>query len=188
MKVFIDTVSPVWVIILFEDKKILAQKKLDILWKEFSLFLDQFLNFLKDNNLNLKDILWIVAVNWPGWFTWTRIISLIINTFNFVYWIKIQSIDYFELIERLGMDYPIIIKANRWEYLIKTSKTVIPTIIGNNDLIDWIYSWIWDQNDFENKNISLNIVNEYNNLIENFEFAGANIKMEPFYIKKPNIT
>lgn len=188
MNIFIDAISPIWAMVLFEDKKIIKQSELKILWSEFSSFLETFMEFLEENDKKIEDISWILVVNWPWWFTWTRIISLVVNTIQFVYWIPLESIDYFTLLEKLWFNYPIIIKANKKEYLIKNKISDEPKIVSIENIGPWEYAWIWDIKDFEDKKIFLNQVVQYNKLIEEYDFAWKMKRVEPFYIKRPNIT
>ena len=188
MNIFIDTISPLWKIILYADGKIIKEKDLKILWSEYSLFLDEFMAFLDENEASLKDLDRLVVVNWPGWFTGTRIMALIANTIKFVHDIPLGSIDYFRLLELSGLGYPMIIKANRTEYLLKSKPLSDPVIMPKTEIASWEYSWIWDELDFENQKVSIKWIRDYEKLIEKLESDWNLEKIEPYYIKKPNIT
>ncbi|EKE29580.1 MAG: hypothetical protein ACD_2C00141G0002 [uncultured bacterium (gcode 4)] len=188
MKIFVDTISPKWRIILYEDGKIIKEKEIEILGSEYSLFLDEFMNFLDESRISVKDVKKLTVVNGPGWFTWTRIIALIANTIRFVHNIPLGSIDYFSLMEKSGFDYPMMIRANRTECLLKQDRESDPVIVAKTDVAPWEYSWIWDELDFENRKVSIKWISDYSRLIENLDTVPDTEKIEPYYIKKPNIT
>lgn len=188
MYIFIDAISSDWVLILFEKNKIIDSLSLDIKWKESNEFLSKLEEIVNRNNINFKDLSGIVVINWPGSFTGTRVISLIVNTINFVHHTLLENINYFEFLEYMGNWYPMAIKANKWEYLIKKSKDENPIIIAISELSEWNYFWIWDNIDFEKNESRVQLKKDYKKFIQEFEFNWKNQRIEPFYIKKPNIT
>ena len=188
MYIFIDTISPNSTIILFCNNQIIAKEDFVIKWKEYDNFLSIFLEFLNNNNLSIEDIKWIVTVVWPGWFTWTRIVTLTINSILFAKKIPLKAINYFELLELSNLSYPILIKANKVEYLFKNSKTEKPFLINKEEIIPWNYSWIGDIIDFENQDIYIQWIKDYNYFINSNKFEFKQEKIEPYYIKKPSIT
>lgn len=188
MYLFIDTISDKSTLILFNDKKLITKKELIIKWREYDNFLNELLNFLEENNLIIDNIDWIVFVNWPWWFTWTRIVTLTLNSILFAKKIKLCSIDYFELMRLSSLDFPMLIKANRWEYLIKIQKDDNPYLTEIANIPDWDYSWIWDIIDFANKNISIKWEIDYEKVISSQSFVFLNNRAEPYYIKKPSIS
>jgi len=188
MYIFIDTISKISTLILFKDKKIISQKQFDILWKEYDNFLDTLTSFLSENKVTFDHITWLSVINWPWWFTWTRIISLAINTISFIYKIPIDSFDYFFLLEKAWYSYPMIIKANRWEYLLKISWDSKPELTIISNLKKGKYSWIWNVLDFENYDIYVEYISDYGVFINNYSFNWKFERMEPYYIKKPNIS
>ncbi len=188
MKVFIDAITPIWTIIIFDWNKIVHQKMIEVLWNEFSSFLDVFLSFMNEYNQKIEELEGLSIINWPWWFTWTRIISLIANTIWFVNNVRLEWIDYFTLLDESSFSYPMIIKANRSEYLLKENKDSKPFLISKEKLSPGIYSGIWDDKDFEDKNISIKRISDYNAFISNHSFGFTFDRIEPYYIKKPNIT
>lgn len=186
---FIDTISPVASFIIHDNEwSIKSQKSKIIKWNEYNSLGDEIFEFITENNIKINELNWITAVNWPGSFTGTRIVALVCNTINFTYKIPLDFLDYFELLEKSWLPYPYIIKANRWEYLIKTSQQDKSTIRPLNEINEWDYVWIWDINDFENKQIWIIWLHKYEKFIKNYRFKNQNKRMEPLYIKKPNIT
>lgn len=188
MYLFIDTISLKGMLILFEKNSIKAKKELNIYLNEFNSFLPELKKFLINNWTDFDILEGISVINWPGSFTWTRIISLVLNTIQFIKKIKIHEFDYFYFLEKQGKKYPMIIKANRQEYLIKENDSSLPVLRDVWNILDWKYNWIWNILDFENRNISLEWDLDYDYFIKNYTFAWTNLKTEPYYIKKPNIT
>ncbi|MCK9272586.1 hypothetical protein M0P65_03495 [Candidatus Gracilibacteria bacterium] len=188
MHIFIDTISPDGILILFENNDIIDSLDLDIKGKESNEFLLKLEELVNRNNINFKDISGIVIINGPGSFTGTRVISLIVNTINFVHHTPLSSINYFELLEYMENGYPMAIKANKGEYLIKKSKASNPEIIAIPELPKGDYFGIGDNIDFEKNESRIQLKKDYKKFIKEFEFNGKNHRIEPFYIKKPNIT
>ena len=73
-------------------------------------------------------------MNGPGSFTAMRIITLTINTLSFVHHIPLYSVDYFMLGELSGWMYPLLLRANRGEYLLKKDGNTNPEIIAILDI------------------------------------------------------
>lgn len=188
MYLFIDTISPNSTMILFENNRILSQTDFVIKWKEYDNFLQILNDFLSSQNVLIDDIKWIVLVNWPGWFTWTRIVTLTINTILFTLNVPISGLNYFQLLEMNWLSYPMLIKANRWEYLIKNNSSDEPFLIDIDSVPTSRYSGIWDILDFENRDIYIEWIKDYKYFIENNQFSFSDKRIEPYYIKKPSIS
>lgn len=188
MNLFIDAISSTWSLVLFNDKIIIDMMKIEMKWKEYDNLLEKIEELLIMNSLAFTDISWIVVINWPGSFTWTRVITLIANTLSFVFNIKIESIDYFRFLETAWWLFPMMIKANRNEYLVKLDSNASPEIKNISEINDLEYFWIWDKSDFENRNIYIKSINDYSTFFKSYRFNWNNERIEPLYIKKPNIT
>ena len=130
----------------------------------------------------------IVTVCGPGGFTSTRIVSLIVNTWRSLHHVSTQSLTLFDVFERSGGTYPMCVKANRCEYLVLASKESEPTIFSLPTMPDGAYFGIMDVSDFENRKISIQSEIAYETLIRDFDFSPEDRNIEPYYIKKPNIT
>lgn len=84
--------------------------------------------------MGFQDLEGAVVVNGPGSFTAMRIITLTINTLSFVHHTPLHSIDYFTLGELSGWNYPMLLRANRGEYLLQRDKSAIPELIAIPDI------------------------------------------------------
>lgn len=184
MNIFLDTVSKVWKIILFDDdKNILKQKDFLVLWNESTLLIEEFDLFLKENLVNYFDLKNLVVVSGPGSFTGIRTTILMINTINFVIWKDITTINYFELFEK----YPIVKTSSKRDSFVKLTKESDIEILQNDQILfklwginniywDLILDWI----------ITNDLVN-YEKIIKNITFDNKKIA-QAYYIKKPNIS
>ena len=79
-------------------------------------------------------------VNGPGSFTAMRIVTLTINTLSFVHHTPLYGIDYFRLSEISGSPFPMLIRANRGEYLKKENTDSVPVMIAIPDIEPGTYS------------------------------------------------
>jgi len=187
MNLFLDTVSPQNVLILFNNnKKIIKKYFFDVRLNESTKLIEELDIFLKSNNINYSQLENLVVVNWPGSFTGIRTTVLIINTINFIINKNITRINYFDLFE----DYPIIKVSSKRDSFLKISKNNEIEIFQNLELenilnkknIDKIF---WDAPLFNN--ITINNVIDYEKIILNIIFDNKKI-ISPFYIKKPTIS
>lgn len=188
MNLFIDSISSPACIILFDWKRnIVNEIQIEIKWNESSKLIPDLMTFLKDNNINQDDLNNIVVINWPGSFTWVRTVVLIANTLNYVLKKSMTPMSYFDLFST----YPIIKSSSRRDHFVQLTSHSDIEIINNSDLekyfldnnIDAVY---WESGyDFEKTQILENI--DYNSIIKQLEFKDYE-KIEPLYIKKPNIS
>ncbi len=189
MYLFIDTLSiPATYILFNTEKNIVAQETLELRGRESEHFLVSLLEFLTKNQLQFPELLGVIVVNGPGSFTAMRIITLTVNTLSFVHHTPLYSLDYFALSELSMIGYPILLRANRWEYLLQRKKNHSPELIAIADIPAGAYFWIGDTNDFTNDTISIQSNLRYDVFCRNFQLANPVQRIEPYYIKKPNIT
>lgn len=189
MYLFIDTISTPAVYILFGAwKEVVDRESFELKGRESEYFLDSVLSFLTKNNLVFKDIEGVIAVNGPGSFTAMRIITLTLNTLSFVHHIPLYAIDYFTLGKLSGWQHPVLLRANRGEYLIQKYKDGPIEITALRDIQKGQYFWMGDENDFTFGTISIQSYIEYEVFYQNFTTDNPASKIEPIYIKKPNIT
>ncbi len=188
MNLFLNAISKEWVIILFNDSRhIVDKQRLHILWNESSKLSDILDKFIIKNNINYGDLKNILAVNWPGSFTWVRVISLVINTIAFVYKkINITEISFFDLFDK----YPIIKSSSKRDLFVKYSSLTKIEIVKNEDFVfknkkRQVY---WDlNNNLLSEKIDLVEEINYNTIIQTIKFDKKKI-IKPLYIKKPSIS
>jgi len=189
MYLFIDTISIPATYILFDtERNIISQKSLELRGRESEHFLISLQEFLTENKWDYTNLKWVIVVNGPGSFTAMRIITLTINTLSFVHHIPLYSIDYFQLGALSGWAFPILLRANRGEYLIQKDRESSPSLIAISDILPGNYFWMGDVNDFTNDIISIQSDLKYDVCCKNFQIVNPQERLEPLYIKKPNIT
>jgi hypothetical protein len=72
--------------------------------------------------------------------------------------------------------------------LIQKIKNTPPELISISDIPRGNYFWIGDINDFTNGTISIQSTLLYENVCRNLQIENPIQRIEPLYIKKPNIT
>lgn len=184
MNLFLNTISKIWKIILFDnDKNIIFSKDIEVLWNESTLLINQLDIFLKENNTFYSDLENIVVVNWPGSFTWVRTTTLMVNTINFVNKKNITPINYFELFD----NYPIIKTSSKRDSFVVFSKNWEVLVMLNDEIekkLENIKSYYWDLK-IDGK---INIEDiDYEKIIKNIVLKKEEI-IKPFYVKKPSIS
>lgn len=184
MNIFLDTISPKWVFLLFDDtRKILAKKECEILWQESSKLIHFFDEFLTENKLTYHDITNIILVSGPGSFTGVRTSVLMVNTIAFAAQAYLTPITYFDLFD----DFPIIKTSSKRDVFCKMSQNSDIEVIPNNEAIlrleeKKVYSW-----DFPLDGKRLISSPDYEKIIQTLELKTQKI-IEPYYIKKPSIS
>lgn len=188
MNLFIDSIStPAYISIFDNDRNIVNHVNIDIKWNESSKLIPELTKFLNESNLNKNDIENIVVVNGPGSFTWVRTVVLIANTLNYVINKDMTSVSYFDLFD----NYPIIKSSSRRDHFVQKHNNSSVEIMNNGELERYfsnnnIVTAYWETwYDFENVEILENI--DYNRIIKELKLKKYT-KIEPLYIKKPNIT
>ncbi|EKD30014.1 MAG: hypothetical protein ACD_78C00187G0001 [uncultured bacterium (gcode 4)] len=189
MHLFINTIPEVSTYILFDSERIIRDRKtLTLKWHESEQFLATLEGFLLENSLTFAELEGIVVVNGPGSFTAMRIVTLTVNTLAFVHKTPLYSLDFFSLAVLAWLDYPMLMKANRGEYLLRKSEKYPPAIIPIGEVPSWHYAGLGDTNDFTNGGISIQSELDYGAAIRNLALDTPTQRIDPFYIKKPNIT
>jgi len=190
MNLFINAVSSNWKLILFNNNRgVLSDKDILVLWNESSKLTSIIDDFLNINKVDYKNLENIVVVSWPGSFTWVRAISLIVNTVSFTGETKLTDISFFDLFN----NYPIVKSSSKRDLFVKKDKNAIIEIIKNEDFIEYlktnkINNIYWDlNNNLIIENSILNISIDYIKIIKNIKLLDKKI-ISPLYIKKPNIS
>lgn len=185
MNLFVNTISNPAVLIIFdENRNIKNELSFEIKWNESSLLIPKIDEFLKENNLTYFDMKNIVLVNGPGSFTWVRTSVLAINTINFITKNDLTPISYFELFN----NFPIIKSSSKRDCFVKLSKESKIEIIENEKLSEILkeknIKKIYWETSLENMEIIEKI--DYLSIIREIELKDFK-KIEPLYLKKPNI-
>jgi hypothetical protein len=71
--------------------------------------------------------------------------------------------------------------------LIQKDSNIPPELVAITDMKSGSYFWIGDMNDFTNGNISIQSKTDYHKFCRNFQMINPTQRIDPFYIKKPNI-
>lgn len=186
MNIFINTISTNAIIILFDNNRdIIKQKNIEIKGNESSKLIPFLEDFLKENKLSYKDIKNTIVVNGPGSFTWVRTTVLAINTINFITKNNLTPISYFNLFN----DFPIVKSSSKRDCFYKDSKDSKIEIKTNEDIYSElknkkIQNIYWEA-DLEDIEIIEKI--DYSDIIKKIKLLELK-KVEPLYIKKPNIS
>lgn len=189
MYLLINAVSePATLLVFNEARKRLALESKEIKGKEFDLLLPWVEEVLSSVWGSIQSLDGIVIVNGPGSFTGMRIVTLTANSIAFAQNTPLYAIDIFSLGKLWGWEYPMILKANREEYLIKESETIESKLSGKDSIPPGICYGIWEENDFENGKISIKWSIDYESFLRDFHFGEKTMRVDPLYIKKPNIT
>ncbi len=172
MNIFIDTISNVGSVILFDNNRQIIDK---IEWvvkgNESSTLIPQIDILLKQNDFNYKDLENIVVVNWPGSFTWVRTTVLAANSINYIINKNMTAISYFDLYNT----YPIIKASSKRDCFVqKTEESKIEIIMNDILISEWI-------------NIDSIEKVDYLSIIQKLKFNNKK-QIEALYIKKPNIS
>jgi len=185
MNLFINPISKNCNILLFDEKRdIVDSIVFELKWNESSLLLPTIDDFLKKNKINYFDLENIVLVNGPWSFTWVRTAVLAINTINYITKKNLTPISYFELFK----DYPIVKSSSKRDCFFKENIDSEIEIIENIKL-----KQILEQNniktiywEIELENIEIIEKIDYLSIIKELKFQNLE-KIEPLYLKKPNI-
>ena len=188
MNLFINSISnPCYLALFDNNREITATLELDIKWNESSKLIPELQVFLDSNQVNQNDLENIVVVHWPGSFTWVRTTVLIANTLNYVIKKNMTQISYFDLFS----EYPVIKSSSKRDCFVQKWKWQEINIIMNDELDNYfivnnITESFWEAW-FKFKETLIVEKIDYTRIIQNIEFQKLS-KIEPLYIKKPNIS
>lgn len=185
MNLFINTISKKSSIILFDEKReIIDQIEFEIKWNESSLLIPNIDSFIKKNWLDYFDIKNIVLVNWPGSFTWVRTVVLAINSINYITHNHLTPVNFFSLFP----NYPIIKSSSKRDCFFKKSPDSLIEIVTNEDIEIYlkennITTLYWE---CELQNVEIIEKIDYLGIIKQIKLEELK-KIDPLYLKKPNI-
>lgn len=143
MFLLVDAISDPAIYVLFdEDRRVIDRCSFSIRGQESEQFFVTLEAFVGKNRQTLRDLSGIVIVNGPGGFTSMRIITLTVNTIAYVHRAPLYPIDFFAFAAYAGASFPMLLRANRGEYLLKASPEDEPRIVPNQEIPEGRYSGI----------------------------------------------
>jgi len=192
MNLFVDTISaPAHIIFFDENKKIIDEYTWSIKWKESSTLIPKIDDFLRKHKLEYKNLENIIVVNGPWSFTGVRTTVLVMNTINYIIKKNLIPISFFDLFHQ----YPIIKASSKRDCFIQREKNNKIEIMKNEDIfqkleknqIGCIYGEI-NSELFTSRKIVDKV--DYQSIIDEIKICNweRNKRIEPLYIKKPNIS
>ena len=185
MNLFINAISKNAHLILFDDKRNISDKfSFEIKGNESSLLLPKIHKFLEKNKLNYLNLKNLVVVNGPWSFTGVRTIVLVANSIAFTTPCNITSIGYFQLFS----DYPIVKTSSKRDSFFQKNSFSPIEILQNWDIQNYLkennISIVYGEADINTIQFIEKI--DYSAIIKRVIFQ-KNKKIDPLYIKKPNI-
>lgn len=184
MNLFINAVSSQGKLILFDEaRQITSEIDISLLLNESSKLIGTVDNFLTDNGVMYSDLENIVVIHGPGSFTGIRTIVLYVNTLSFTYKnIRLTPVSFFDMFDT----YPIAKVSSKRDLFVKDQKSAIIEVVKNEDFVEK-YTWQTIHGDIDMEGVSCTWEIDYNKFIQSISL-GNEKKIEPLYIKKPNIS
>ncbi|MFK7779749.1 MAG: tRNA (adenosine(37)-N6)-threonylcarbamoyltransferase complex dimerization subunit type 1 TsaB [Candidatus Gracilibacteria bacterium] len=189
MNLFIDTISKLATIILFNnEREIIGSLSWDIKGNESSTLIPQIDKLLKNNNVIYSGLNNIVVVNGPGSFTGIRTTVLAANSINYIIKKNMTAISYFDL----HSAYPIIKSSSKRDCFFKQDKNSNIEIISNENLLNLLNNSGIKKvyGEAETKlfpDIEIFEKIDYVSIIKQIELTNVK-QISALYIKKPNIS
>lgn len=188
MNIFIDSISTTSYICIFDkNRKIINDMYTQVKWNESSKLIPDITCFLEENKIKQSDIENIIVVNGPWSFTGVRTTVLIANTMNYILKKNMTPLSYFDLFEQ----YPIIKSSSRRDHFVQKSDNTEIEIIENSLLEEYFWnnniSRVYWETSYDFQNVEVLEKIDYNRIIQELELKKYT-KIDPLYIKKPNIS
>lgn len=190
MNLFIDAVSaPGYIALLNDAREIISFESLEVQGNESQKLGDAILFFLKKYRISFEQLQEVVVVNGPGSFTGIRTIVLIVNTYAFVYsHITITPISYFSLFS----GFPIMKQSSKRDVFLFEKENAEIKILSNEEVKQYldtrkVTKVFWDIKEEVFPDVFIEKFPNYVTLCKNILFERKK-RIEPLYIKKPNIT
>lgn len=189
MILLFDAVSRSGYIALYsEQRECLFSHSFEIAGNESSKTLEIISWFLKSHGISSQDISNIVCVTGPWSFTGIRTISLVINSFAYIYpHILLTPVNYFDLFQ----SYPIAKSSSRRDLFVKYEKDAIIQVLSNGDFQSSIEAGTIVYGDVSEERFEKAFLYDstidYKAFMQTLELQKLK-RIAPNYIKKPNIT
>ena len=184
MNLFINAVSSNGKLILFDEtRQFSGEQDISILLNESSKLIDVVDRFLSWLDIHVSDIKNIVVIHGPWSFTGIRSIVLFVNTLSFIYpELFLTPLCFFDMYS----SYPIAKGSSKRDLFVKTWENAIIKIQKNEDFVsDFTGKKVYG--DFDIDGIISHKEIDYNTLLQKVCFKQEK-RIQPLYIKKPNIT
>ncbi len=189
MYLFIDTISEPTYIALFDDKRVIHDHA-GWEWKyhDFDKLTETIDELVQKNTINYSEIQWIVTIVGPGWFTGTRINSLVVNTLAYSFHTPLSPITVGDFFALQDAPLPWITSITKREVLLwETTDTNNYVHLKKEDIIPGTYSTL-TVIDFEDDTYTIRTAKEYERVIKNLPLSHSLTRVQPLYAKSPNIT
>lgn len=169
------------------DRTVVSERHVALAGSEFERFLNELEAFVSSSGWRFSDLTAIVCVNGPGPFTGMRVVTLTLNTLALVHGIPAYATDAFSCFRLSGFSGPYLIRANRGEYAWSESGESFE-LRPLESIEAGSYFGLADEKDFANGGVSVQFSRNPGEFLRNFPFVAPVGRIEPIYIKKPNIT
>jgi tRNA A37 threonylcarbamoyladenosine modification protein TsaB len=184
---FIDTLSSPAFVCLFDTQRNIVDS---ISWEgrhaEFDTLIESIDILLKNNHLDYQSIEGLACVIWPGGFTGIRVTTLVANTLNYSFWIRLYPITVSDFFQYQKCSTPWILPLTKTEVLLWESYDMQPIIIKITTL-NRANKYISNQIlPFENS-VEHSQANNYQLFFKNFPFSQKVSLLQPLYARDPNI-
>ena len=157
-------------------------------WNESSTLIPKIDELLKKQDKTYTDLSHIIIVRWPGSFTGVRTSVLVANTLAYSLWIQITGLSFFDLFD----NYPIIKASSRRDCFIQKSSESEIEILTNDTIQEYVASSNIQQLygeiiDIFDDTVSVFDKIDYESILQHISLDTLD-RIEPLYIKRPNIS
>lgn len=189
MYLLVDTVSQPAAFVFFDaDRNVVSIEREDLSGKEFERFLAKMTEGAEKLGLKPKHLEGIACVRGPAGFTGIRVVTLTLGTLAFAVGIPLFELDYAELHALGGWNGGVLVRANRDEVAHCPKAGAEFEIVRKALLPEGNYRGNVSESDFAGRAISVESQVNYAQAVRSLDLSKPLKKIEPFYVKKPNVT
>ncbi|MCH2188742.1 tRNA (adenosine(37)-N6)-threonylcarbamoyltransferase complex dimerization subunit type 1 TsaB [Candidatus Gracilibacteria bacterium] len=155
---------------------------------ESSTLIPHIESLLQAQGVSYDDLSHVVVVHGPGSFTGVRTSVLVANTLAYTLNIPVASLGYFDLFN----DYPIVKASSKRDVFFQKSKGESIEIVSNDDLVSYLGSKsiskiFGEMLDFLPEGVTVFDKINYETILSDRNLIWLD-RIEPLYIKRPNIS
>lgn len=188
MYLFIDTLSePTYICIFDKQKKILDTLTWPWKQKEFDTLTEKIDYLLSKNSVPYNRLSGIVVLVWPGWFTGTRVTTLVANTISYGFNTPLFPLSVNEFFAYQKAPLPWITTVTKKEVLLWHDYNLPPILSQISDLPEWTFSAL-SFIDLPTSNHKIILAKDYVQVIRSLHLSEPQMRISPLYAKDPNIT